>query len=328
MCTAVGFNTESGCLFGRNMDLSYSFGQSPIYVDKGFCYLDRVTGEQIALKKSILGMGTLIDNHPAFAEGMNADGLGCAGLNFSRYAYYEKDAVDGKINLAPYDFILYVLSNFASVADVKENLSAVELVSVPINKDTPIATLHWMICDKSGVALVVEKTKSGLICYENPVGVMTNDPTFEWHLTNLNEYMNVRPVDSKPTAWGDFKLKGLGVGSGTLGLPGDFESVSRFVRAAYLRSNLPKTDDEAEALSAFFHILENVSMPKGSVIVEGNLEAYTLYSSCMNLNKGVYYFRTYKNSRISAIDMKKIDADGIKKFDYNDKPDINYLNYG
>ena len=120
-------------------------------------------------------------------------------------------------------------------------------------------------------------------------------------------------------------LKGLGVGNGTLGLPGDFESVSRFVRAAFLRSNLHGINCENEALSAFFHILQNVAMPKGSVIVEGNRATYTLYSSCMDLDKGIYYFRTYQNSRISAINMNSIE-EGIKLFDYNIAQDINYLN--
>lgn len=326
MCTALGFKTDFGCFFGRNMDLSYSFNQSPIYLNKGFCYINPVSDEKVALKRSIFGMGTIIDGHPAFAEGMNSDGLGCAGLNFSRYAYYENSAVEGKTNLAPYDFILYVLSDFSSVADVKNSISTVELVSVPINKDTPIATLHWMICDKTGASIVVEKTKSGLTCYDNPVGVMTNDPTFDWHLTNLNEYMKISPFDCELTVWNGLKLKGLGVGNGTLGLPGDFESVSRFVRAAFLRSNLPIMESEGEAISAFFHILDNLAMPKGSVIVEGNRESYTLYSSCMNLDKGIYYFKTYNNNRISAINMNDIITDKIELFNYCDSQDINYLN--
>ena len=326
MCTALGFKTDFSCFFGRNMDLSYSFNQSPIYLNKDHCYLNPVNNEMVTLKRSILGMGTIINNYPAFAEGMNCHGLGCAGLNFSRYAYYEKGIVEDKINLAPYDFILYILSNFASIDDVKNNISSIELVDVPINKDTPIATLHWMICDKTGASIVVEKTKIGLKYYDNPVGVMTNDPTFDWHLTNLNEYMKVSPIDCGPTVWNGLELKGLGVGNGTLGLPGDFESVSRFVRAAFLRSNLPQIESEGEAISTFFHILDNLAMPKGSIIVEGNRESYTLYSSCMNLDKGVYYFRTYNNSRISAINMKSISADKIELFNYCDRQDINYLN--
>ena len=325
MCTALGFKTDFGCFFGRNMDLSYSFNQSPIFLNKGFHYLDPVTNKTVALNRSIIGMGTVIDNHPALAEGMNCDRLGCAGLNFSRYAYYEKNTVDGKINLAPYDFILYILSNFSSVTEIKENLPSIELVSIPINKDTPIATLHWMICDRTGASIVVERTKSGLICYDNPVGVMTNDPPFDWHLTNLNEYIKISPFDCNPTAWSNHQLKGLGVGNGALGLPGDFESVSRFVRAAFLRANLPQMDNENEAISLFFHILDNVAMPKGSVIVEGNRASYTLYSSCMNLDKGIYYFRTYQNSRISAINMNNVTTD-VMRFDYPVNQDINHLN--
>ena len=325
MCTALSIKTnDNKYFFGRNMDLAYFFNQSPICISRNFQYQDFVTGEMIKTNKAILGMGTIIDNHPAMADAMNEDGLACAGLNFARYAHYEPKPVPGKINIAPYDFIIWVLSNFSNVNELEKKISEIELVNVPINEHTPVATLHWMITDSIGNSLVVEKTKDKFTAHKNPVGVMTNDPTFDWHLTNLNEYMYLKPHHHKPVNWCEKELKGLGIGIGTLGMPGDFASVSRFVRIAYLRSHMPEIKDNIDAISQFFHMLDYVAMVKGGVTTEDTLEDMTLYSSCMNLEKGIYYYKTYSNNRINAIDMNKecLDNGEIKVFNYINQQDI------
>ena len=328
MCTALNIKTDTKCFFGRNMDLAYFFNQSPIIISKGYQYEDKVTGEMLKTNKSIIGMGTIIDNHPAMAEGMNEDGLACAGLNFARYAYFEPQATKGKINLAPYDFILWVLSYHSTTDEVEQKISEIQLVDVPINSKIPVPTLHWMISDKHGKSIVVEKTKQKITVHQNPVGVMTNDPTFDWHITNLNEYMNLNAHHPQPVTWGQKELKGLGIGIGTLGMPGDFASVSRFVRIAYVRSHMPKIKNDDEAISQCFHMLDYVAMVKGGVITEEGLEDLTLYSSCMDQEKGIYYYKNYENNRINAIDMHKeqLNNGELKVFPYLTKQDINYQN--
>ena len=273
-------------------------------------------------------MGTVIDNHPAIADAMNENGLACAGLNFAGYAYFEKDIAKGKINIAPYDFIQWVLSNHETVDEVKDSIKNIELVDVPINDKTPVPTLHWMIADKTGKSIVVEKTKSKFAVYDNTVGVLTNNPTFDWHLTNLNEYIKIKPNQPKETNWSNQELKALGVGAGTLGIPGDFASVSRFTRIAYIRNNMPNIEDDITAITQFFHMLDYVKMVKGGVITEDGLEDLTLYSSCMDQENGIYYYKTYDNNRINAIDMNKenLDGDKIKLFTYETTQDINYQN--
>lgn len=286
MCTALSFDHY----FGRNMDLAHPFDHSPIFIPKGFKYLNRVCGKDETVKRSILGMGTMIDGHPAMAEAMNQNGLGCAGLNFAKYAYFEPKPVSNKINITPYDFILWVLSNFDTVNEAEKGISEIELVNIPINEQTPVPTLHWMIADKNGNSIVVEKTRESLFIYKNPVGVLANDPTFDWHLTNLDV--------------------------NTLGLPGDFSSVSRFLRAAFLRTNSPETC----SLSQFFHILDNVSMVKGGVLNKDGEYDLTLYSSCMDLKNGIYYYKTYENNRINAV--RFCDDEKISVYPYLDKQDI------
>lgn len=329
MCTGLCIKSQEGkTFFGRNMDLAYNFNQSPILLPRNYEYEDKVTGETVAIKRAILGMGTVIDNHPAIAEAMNEKGLACAGLNFARYAYFEKTLKEDKKNIAPYDFILWVLSNHDTVEEVEREMEKIELVDVPINDQTPIPTLHWMITDKSGKSIIVEKTKERITVHQNPVNVMTNDPTFDWHVTNLNEYMKLDPKHPETVKWGDKELKGLGIGVGTLGMPGDFASVSRFVRIAYIRAHMPEIKNDAEAITQFFHMLDYVKMVKGGVITEEGQEDLTLYSSCMDLEKGIYYYKTYENNRINAVDMSKacIDNGKMEIFPYQIVQDINYLN--
>lgn len=329
MCTALSIKSEEGKhFFGRNMDLSYEFNQSVLIIPKEFKYQDRVTRKMVTIQKAIIGMGTVIEEHPAMADAMNEDGLACAGLNFAGYAYYEEIPVEGKINIAPYDLILWVLSNFSTVAEVKQEIRNIELINVPINEKIPVATLHWMITDKTGNSIVIEKTKEKIAVYENPVGVMTNNPTFDWHLTNLNEYINLTPAYPNETKWSNQRLTALGVGAGNLGIPGDFASVSRFVRIAYIRAHMPSIENDSKAVSQFFHMLDYVKMVKGGVITEEGLEDFTMYSSCMDQENGIYYYRTYHNSRINAVDLKKEKLIGkeIKAYSYCCVQDINYQN--
>ena len=310
------------------MDFAYYFNQAVMIIPRNYQYQDKVTGNIVTNKRAIIGMGTVIDNHPALADAMNEVGLACAGLNFEGYAYFEKEPIEGKNNIAPYDFIQWVLSNHETVEEVKQGIEQLELVNCPINDKTPVSMLHWMIVDKTGKSIVVEKTKDRLAVYDNPIGVITNNPNFDWQLTNLNEYLHLTPTSPKQTKWGEHTLNALGVGAGTLGIPGDFASVSRFVRIAYIRSHMPKIEGDVQSIGQFFHMLDYVKMVKGGVLTDEGLEDFTSYSSCMDQEKGVYYYKTYENNRINAINMHKEQLEGtnLKIFKYLTNQDINYQN--
>lgn len=328
MCTAISFKSPHGAFFGRNMDLDWNFGQSPILIPRGFEWLNRADGTRRPIERAILGMGTLIDGHPSMAEAMNEAGLACAGLNFPGYAYWEKAPRESLLNLCPYDFILWALSGFDSVEEVKAGISNIELVDVPINPRTPCPTLHWMLSDKRGASIVVEKTREGLRVFDNPVSVMTNDPPFDWHLTNLREYCSLSPAHPESRRWGGLELRPTAVGAGSRGIPGDMASVSRFVRAAFANGHLPAINSSEEAVSQCMHMLEYVSMVRGCVLTAAGREDLTLYSSCMDLERGIYYYKTVENSRLNAVSMAKelLDGKSIKRFPYADRQDINYLN--
>ena len=329
MCTALNISSKEGkYFFGRNMDLAYTFNQEVIMMPRSYEFKDIVSGNIITNNRAILGMGTIIDNHPTIADGMNENGLAAAGLNFAGYAFFEKELSKEKTNVTPYDFIQWILSNHDTVDEVKKSIENIELVDIPINEKTPCPTLHWMVSDKSGKSIVIEKTKEKFAFYDNTVGVMTNNPTFDWHLTNLNEYMFITPNNPKNTEWSNQELAPLGIGAGTLGIPGDFASVSRFVRIAYIRANMPEINNDINSVTQFFHMLDYVKMVKGGVITDEGLEDLTLYSSCMNLEDCIYYYKNYDNNRINAIDIKKEKLEGkdLIVYKYLTTQDINYQN--
>ncbi|MDU4118422.1 MAG: choloylglycine hydrolase [Clostridium perfringens] len=329
MCTGLALETKDGLhLFGRNMDIEYSFNQSIIFIPRNFKCVNKSNKKELTTKYAVLGMGTIFDDYPTFADGMNEKGLGCAGLNFPVYVSYSKEDIEGKTNIPVYNFLLWVLANFSSVEEVKEALKNANIVDIPISENIPNTTLHWMISDITGKSIVVEQTKEKLNVFDNNIGVLTNSPTFDWHVANLNQYVGLRYNQVPEFKLGDQSLTALGQGTGLVGLPGDFTPASRFIRVAFLRDAMIKNDKDSIDLIEFFHILNNVAMVRGSTRTLEEKSDLTQYTSCMCLEKGIYYYNTYENNQINAIDMNKENLDGneIKTYKYNKTLSINHVN--
>ncbi|EOU1660801.1 choloylglycine hydrolase [Clostridium perfringens] len=329
MCTGLALETKDGLhLFGRNMDIEYSFNQSIIFIPRNFKCVNKSNKKELTTKYAVLGMGTIFDDYPTFADGMNEKGLGCAGLNFPVYVSYSKEDIEGKTNIPVYNFLLWVLVNFSSVEEVKEALKNANIVDIPISENIPNTTLHWMISDITGKSIVVEQTKEKLNVFDNNIGVLTNSPTFDWHVANLNQYVGLRYNQVPEFKLGDQSLTALGQGTGLVGLPGDFTPASRFIRVAFLRDAMIKNDKDSIDLIEFFHILNNVAMVRGSTRTVEEKSDLTQYTSCMCLEKGIYYYNTYENNQINAIDMNKENLDGneIKTYKYNKTLSINHVN--
>lgn len=329
MCTGLMLKTKDGNhLFGRNMDIEFSFNQSIIFLPRNYVGVNTETGRRVEPKYAVLGMGTVFNSYPTFADGFNEKGLAAAGLNFPQYAYYPLEEEEGKINVPQYDFLLWILANFETVDELKEALKNTLIVDETISKKVSNSTLHWMVTDITGKAIVIEQSKEGLKVFDNHVGVLTNSPTFDWHITNLNQYVNLRYSHADELTLGEQNLKALGVGTGLVGLPGDFTPASRFVRAAFLRDAMIKNSQDTIDMTEFFHILNNVAMINGSVLTAANKKDITQYSSCMNLEEQTYSYNTYENNQINVIDMKKEDINGteMKIYKYNTTLNVNYEN--
>lgn len=329
MCTGLILEAKNGNhLFGRNMDIEFSFNQSIIFLPRNYEGVNSETGRTIKPKYAVLGMGTVFNNYPTFADGFNEKGLAAAGLNFPQYAYYPAEREEGKVNVPQYDFLLWILANFESVDELKETLKNTLLVDERISKNVPNSTLHWIVTDVTGKAIVIEQSKEGLKVFDNHVGVLTNSPTFDWHMTNLNQYVNMSYSHVSGLKLDDKELVALGAGTGLVGLPGDFTPASRFVRAAFLRDAMIKNSKDTLGMTEFFHILNNVAMINGSVLTEAGKNDITQYTSCMNLEEKTYSYNTYENNQINVIDMNKEDINGteMKTYKYNTTLNVHYEN--
>ena len=319
MCTCINLKTKDQ-YFGRNLDLEYRFNEKVVITPRSYKI------KNINIKYAMIGMATVEENYPLYAEAANEKGLAMAGLYFSNNAYYN-EPMKNKINLAPYEFILYILGNFKSVKEVKEIINDINITNVKFN-NLPLADLHWMISDDKD-CIVVEQVKEGLKVYDNEIGVLTNNPQFSYHLTNINNYINLSPKNEENNFSDKISLVNYRQGMGAIGLPGDSLSSSRFIRASFNKLNSVCNDDEESSVTQFFHILDSVAMVRGSVITKENNYDITSYSSCINTTKGIYYYKTYNNSQITAIKLNNVNMndDKLSVYELIEKQQIRYINY-
>ncbi len=313
MCTAVTYSTKNH-YFGRNLDLEYSYKETVTITPRNYELKFRKV-ENIQSHYAMIGMAYVSDNYPLYYDAINEKGLGMAGLNFPKNADY-KEITEGKNNIAPFEFIPYVLSQCENIGEVKKLLENINIALINFSDNLPASPLHWIISDKD-TSITVESVKEGLKIYDNPVGVLTNNPTFDMQMFNLNNYMNLSIMPPKNTFSNKLELDTYSRGMGGLGLPGDLSSMSRFVKATFTKLNSISKNSEAESISQFFHILDSVCQQRGCVYMGENLFEITIYSSCCNMDKGIYYYKTYDNSQISAIDMNKENLDSSNLINYD-----------
>lgn len=302
MCTAVSLLCGDH-YFGRNLDLEYTYEEAVVITPRCFPIQFR-NGQVLDNHHAIIGIGTVIDGYPLYYDCTNERGLSVAGLNFPGNAsYHPKD--NGKLNITPFELPLWLLGQFSSVAEALECLPQINLWQENFNKEYPLTPLHWLLSDRNE-CVVLEPMDDGLHIHRNPIGVLTNNPPFDYHLNNLANYLNLSPTLQKGVFQSKAGLDPISNGIGAVGLPGDYSSVSRFIRAAFVKVNSPQEKTERDQVGQFFHILSSVAMPKGSVVTTKGIER-TVYSSCCNTDKGIYYYTTYTNSQITAVSLCNTD---------------------
>lgn len=315
MCTAIVYKTKNH-YFGRNLDLEYSYHETVTITPRNypfpFFYEDHMDTHF-----AMIGMAYVTEGYPLYYDAVNEKGLGMAGLNFPGNAYYqeyEKSETDWH-HIASFELIPWVLGTCESVSQVKSLLLRTRIVKHSFSKALSAAPLHWIISDGEQT-ITVEATDKGLEIYENPVGVLTNNPPFSYHMMNLNNYLNLTNQPPEDRFSRTYELKNYGSGMGGIGLPGDCSPASRFVRAAFLKLNSVSEDAEKESVNQFFHILGNVEFVRGSVCVAEKVYDITVYSSCCNMQKGIYYYTTYENRRITGVDMHRENLNGRELISY------------
>lgn len=304
MCTAITYDAKDH-YFGRNLDLEYSYKERITVTPRNFVFEFRKMGK-LESHYAMIGMAYISAGYPLYYDATNEKGLSAAGLNFPDNADYKPFCAE-KDNIAPFELIPWILSQCATVEEAEKLLGRINLLKEAFSSELPLSPLHWIISDRER-SITLEPLKDGVKIYENPVGVLTNNPTFDYQLFNLNNYMTLTKGRPK-NAW-NLPLQEYSRGMGAMGLPGDASSMSRFVRATFVKMNSVSGESEKESVNQFFHILKSVEMQRGCVELEKNVYEITVYSSCCNTDRGIYYYCTYDNSRIWAVDMHKEDLNG------------------
>ena len=322
MCTCMTYQ-KGKFYFGRNLDLEYSFGEQVAVTPRNYPLRFR-NGERRDSHYAMIGMASGEKSWPLYAEAANEKGLCMAGLNFPGNARYRAPEA-GKINVASWELIPYLLGSCASVEEAAAVLEELCVTDEAFAPQMPPAPLHWMLADRDR-CLVLEAVDEGLKIYENPFGVLTNNPPFLYHRENMRNYLNLTAGNPDNRLSGELELLPYGQGMGALGLPGDASPASRFVKTVFLKYNsvtgtetdkakgTEETDAagnaEAAEITEFFHILEQVGMVRGMVRTPEGRCDITLYSCCICPETGMYYFRTYDDSRIQAVNLWEENPDG------------------
>ncbi len=309
MCTALSFLCQDH-YFGRNLDLEYQHNETVAITPRRYPFPFRhlpVLKEHYAL----IGIATVSDGYPLYYEATNEMGLSLAGLNFHGNAYYHVPQ-ENQDNIAPYELIPYVLGQCANVAQALAILENVNLVATPFSEQFPLSDLHWLLSDREE-SYTLEPLADGLKITKNPIGVLTNNPPFPYHLHNLSNYMALSPLPPENRL--GIPLEVYSRGMGAIGLPGDLSSASRFIRASFTKQNSLHPEKETEAVSQFFHILGSVCQQAGCVRIGDGFEK-TVYSSCCNTDRGIFYYTCYDNSQITAVHLhhEELNASQITKY--------------
>lgn len=312
MCTAITYRTND-FYFGRNLDFDLSYGEKVVITPRNF---------PVSFKKkptltshyAIIGIAAISQNYPLYYDAMNEKGLCMAGLLFPGNAIY-KSAIQDADNITPYELIPWILGQCASVKEAKILLDKINIVDLNFSDELPLTPLHWLLSDKQQ-SLTIEPLSAGLKIYENPTGVLTNNPPFETQLFNLNNYMHLSNEEPTNRFSINLDLSPYSRGMGAIGLPGDLSSASRFVRAVFTKMNSVSGNSESESLSQFFHILQSVTQQRGCVKLGNNNYEITIYSSCYSADKGIYYYTTYENNQINAVCLNNENKDGNTLISY------------
>lgn len=308
MCTAIAYRTRDR-YFGRNLDFEFSYGETVAVTPRNFSLSFRHVMPQ-PCHYAMIGMAHVAEGYPLYYDATNEKGLSMAGLLFAGNADY-KEVAPCKDNISPFEFIPWILGQCADLQEVKALLNRINLVNIPFSEALPLSPLHWMISGGEG-SIVVESVKEGLRVYDDPVEVLTNNPPFPYQMFHLNNFRSLTAEEPEDRFANGLELQAYSRGMGAMGLPGDLSSQSRFVRAAFTRMNAVSGESESESISQFFHLLGAVEQQRGCVHMGRGQYEITLYSSCCNADKGIYYYKTYENSQITGVDMHREDLEGTK----------------
>lgn len=316
MCTAIIHES----LFGRTLDLEYSYEEQVVILPRRFP-LSFLRQPPVSRHYAMVGMAHVAHSQPLFYDAVNEHGLAMAALNFPVSAVYAPPG-SSPAELAPFEVMSWVLSQCATAEQARQKLEQIRVVALDFSPELPSTPLHWLIADREQ-SFVAEPMADGLHLHKNPAGVLTNEPPFPIQLSHLNNYLHLSAAPPENRFAPHLPLTPYSRGMGSLGLPGDWSSPSRFVRAAFAAHNAPTLD-----VTGFFRLMACVEVPPGCVQLEDKKTVVSQYTSCCDLTHGVYHYVTHTNRQICAVDLHgcELEIDTLTCFPLLRQPHIHLQN--
>lgn len=317
-CTGILLRNADGTIvhgrtveFGIQLDITYAVLPRN-YNFTGLTPLG--AGKSWTSKYGVLG--AIVFGNLGVMDGINEKGLAIGAFYFPTMAEYTPTTLENRSSsMSSIDFSTWILTQFATVDEVKAAVEAGDAVVAPTllpGWPQTVQPFHWIVYDKSGKSIVIEPLKGKLVVSDNPLGVLTNSPSFDWHMTNLRNYITLSPRDVPPVKVDGTTLQSFGMGAGMFGLPGDFTPPSRFVRAAAFSATAFKAPDAKTGIFNGFHILNNFDIPYGAAReeVQGTVHAdQTIFTTMRDPQNLKIYFKSYDDQTIRMVDMKRFDLD-------------------
>ena len=318
MCTGIQLTAKTGAVVGaRTLEFGIDLESDVLMTPRGHTRTgatpDGLDGAQWTAKYASVGIsGFGLD---VVVDGVNEKGLGVGLFYFPRcVGYMAYTPAAAAKTIAPWQLTSWILDQFADVAEVKANVDRILVAAVVLAQWRIVPPFHYIVYDATGKSIVLEHVVGKLNVHDNLLGVITNSPAFDWHMTNLNNYMAYSFTNLPSVKLGPIQLEQFGDGNGMFGLPGDSTPTSRFVRAVAYTQSVWQSKTGADAILEAFHILNNFDIPIGSVRTPGTKDGvveadHTLWTIAKDLETKNYYFRTYENSRIRVVELMKMDLD-------------------
>jgi choloylglycine hydrolase len=323
-CTGIMLkNSDGSIVHGRTLEFGIPVETSIAVIPRGYEFVGKVpNGSGLKYKAKYAALGSFTFKDLAIADGINEAGLAVGSFYFPTFAKYADVTNENKMKaLSPVDFPNWILTQFSTVGEVKASIEAGDVLVAPTILEgwgPQAPPFHYVVYDKTGACIVIEPIDGKLKVYDNPLGILTNSPTFDWHMINLRNYIALNPLNVPPVNIDGMKLQELGQGSGMLGLPGDFTPPARFVRAAVFCSTAMASPDVDKGVLQVFHILNNFDIPAGVAreVSKGQTFADTTQFTAVRDPQNLrYFYKSYDDQTIRMMDLSKFDlnAKEVKK---------------
>lgn len=317
-CTGLQLTNKDGTFVnGRTVEFGIKIDASVAMVPRGYTFTGKTpAGDGLTYSAKHAAVGVYAYSDVKLMDGINDAGLVAGAFYLPTYASYTPVTAENQANgLSPAEFPNWLLTQFATVDEARKAIEAGDGIITPTvlpGWGAAPPPFHYVVYDKTGASIVIEPIGGKLVIHDNPLGTITNSPTFDWHMTNLRNYITLNPNNIDKGNIGKLELQAFGMGNGMWGLPGDFSPPSRFVRAALFSANAIPSESAADGIDHVFHILNNFDIPKGigRTNDDGTISAdYTQMTTARDPQNLRFYYKTYDDQTIRMVDMKQLDLD-------------------